>query len=208
MSLKRASDNSLVGSKDPDRKKRKGFSVGPANLPDGTYRRKTQKIKNDLIQKAKVKKAYAKVKAQEEAAQIARTTTQPHSEGDLIDVLPENAPTSLELHPDRQAMLERMDAGDPHLQPDKSEAEKPSRNLYTQSRKRPPKQSRYKKEIELAAHYKAALEVKRKAREAREKEHRAMAKARRPGKDGKIKLGRQGTVLLNRIRRMTDEGKI
>lgn len=27
---------------EPERKKRKGFSVGPANLPDGTYRRKSR----------------------------------------------------------------------------------------------------------------------------------------------------------------------
>ncbi|KAI5284581.1 hypothetical protein KEM52_002846, partial [Ascosphaera acerosa] len=35
------------------KRKGKGFSVGPANLPDGTYRRKVTKIKEDLIHKAK-----------------------------------------------------------------------------------------------------------------------------------------------------------
>lgn len=29
---------------EPPAKKRKGFSVGPANLPDGTYRRKSELI--------------------------------------------------------------------------------------------------------------------------------------------------------------------
>lgn len=73
---------------------------------------------------------------------------------------------------------------------------------------RNPKQSRYKKEMEEAAQHKLQLEAKRKAQEAREQERRAMAKAKRPGKDGKPKLGRQGAVLLNRVRRMTEEGKI
>ncbi|KIW24891.1 uncharacterized protein PV07_10575 [Cladophialophora immunda] len=203
MSVKRARDDSSAGAKQPDKKKRKGFSVGPANLPDGTYRRKTQKIKNDLIQKAKVKRAYAKVKAQEEAARIAQNT-----ESGPNDLPPENAPVSLELHPDRQAMLERPEARDRQMQLDQDDARKQNSHFDNQSRKRPPKQSRYKKEINLAAEHKAALEAKRKAREAREKENKAMAKARRPGKDGKIKLGRQGTALLNRVRRLAEEGKI
>ncbi|KAJ9636691.1 hypothetical protein H2199_007684 [Coniosporium tulheliwenetii] len=49
----------------PAKRQNKGFSVGPANLPDGTYKRKVQKIKKDLIHKAKVKKSYAKIKQRE-----------------------------------------------------------------------------------------------------------------------------------------------
>lgn len=49
----------------PDAKKRKkGFNVGPQNLPDGAWRRKNTKIKEELIHKHKVKKAYKKVKAE------------------------------------------------------------------------------------------------------------------------------------------------
>ncbi|KIY00376.1 uncharacterized protein Z520_04061 [Fonsecaea multimorphosa CBS 102226] len=205
MGVKRTNEDSSAGAKEPDKKKRKGFSVGPANLPDGTYRRKTQKIKNDLIQKAKVKRAYAKVKAQEEAAQ---STTQSHSESDPIDIPRADAATSLELHPERQAMLERPEADDRQTHLDNGDTHKQNKNFYNQSRKRPPKQSRYKREIELAAQHRATLEAKRNAKAAREKEHKAMAKAKRPGKDGKIKLGRQGTALLNRVRRLTEEGKI
>ena len=40
MGLKRPRDEASQDSIAPQRKKRKGFSVGPANLPDGTYRRK------------------------------------------------------------------------------------------------------------------------------------------------------------------------
>lgn len=47
-----------------DAKKRKGFRVGPENLPDGAWRRRNTKIKEELIHKAKVKKAYRKVKAE------------------------------------------------------------------------------------------------------------------------------------------------
>lgn len=42
MGLKRRSDDSLGSTKEPDKKKRKGFSVGPAHLPDGTYKRKSE----------------------------------------------------------------------------------------------------------------------------------------------------------------------
>ncbi|ROW15127.1 hypothetical protein VPNG_02939 [Cytospora leucostoma] len=61
----------------PDAKKRKGFRVGPENLPDGAWRRKNTKIKHDLIHKAKLKKEYAKVKAEvlkeKEKKQVATT---------------------------------------------------------------------------------------------------------------------------------------
>jgi len=42
MSVKRPHAEATEGLKsEPERKKRKGFSVGPTNLPDGTYRRKS-----------------------------------------------------------------------------------------------------------------------------------------------------------------------
>jgi hypothetical protein len=192
-------------------KKRKGFSVGPANLPDGSYRRKTQKIKQDLIQKAKVKKAYAKVKAQEEAereaaGEDAGATTTPSEQIEAA---------TMELHPDRQAMLDG---------PEQTEvAEAPRRNrrahnvnhdgedvngFHSRQRERKPKPSRYKKEIEQAQEKRAQTEARRNARQARDKERKAMAKAKRPGKDGKQKLGRQGTVLLSRVQRLVNEGTI
>ncbi len=40
MTLKRPHTDGEMTQEDGPRKKRKGFSVGPANLPDGTYRRK------------------------------------------------------------------------------------------------------------------------------------------------------------------------
>jgi hypothetical protein len=40
MGIKRSRDGADLPTKELERKKRKGFTVGPANLPDGTYRRK------------------------------------------------------------------------------------------------------------------------------------------------------------------------
>jgi hypothetical protein len=42
MSRKRTHGEASQGPAEPHQKKRKGFSVGPANLPDGTYRRKSK----------------------------------------------------------------------------------------------------------------------------------------------------------------------
>ena len=41
MAPKRTRDGDAAAKSEPV-KKRKGFSVGPANLPDGTYRRKSK----------------------------------------------------------------------------------------------------------------------------------------------------------------------
>lgn len=40
MGTKRKHAESEAGSESTSKKARKGFTVGPANLPDGTYRRK------------------------------------------------------------------------------------------------------------------------------------------------------------------------
>jgi hypothetical protein len=195
MSIKRPHDNS---DENTSNKKRKGFSVAPANLPDGTYRRKATKIKNDLIQKAKVKKAYAKVKADE--AKAAETAA---LEGDAP--LAENATEAqregggMEIHPERQAMLDS---------PNQTQQDYGDVNGFRSRQRRKPKQSRYQKELAEAEERRAQAELRRVAREARQKERKQMAKAKRPGKDGKMKLGRQSTVLLSRIKRMTSEGTI
>jgi hypothetical protein len=181
------------------KKKRKGFSVGPANLPDGTYRRKAQKIKDDLIQKAKVKKAYAKVKAEEVAKRHEAAADRPQFK-ETVPVEEAQA-ASMELHPDRQAML---DAPEKTSLRDYDDVN----GFRARQQERRPKQSRYRKEMELAEERQRQLDAKQKAREARGKERKAMAKAKRPGKDGRIKLGKQGTVLLSRVKRLVDEGTI
>ncbi|CCF36736.1 hypothetical protein CH063_08238 [Colletotrichum higginsianum] len=71
MAPKRAAEGATASSpKDGQQaKKRKGFRVGPDNLPEGPWRRKVEKKKLELIHKAKIKKAYAKIKQKELASQ-------------------------------------------------------------------------------------------------------------------------------------------
>ncbi|KAL4873769.1 hypothetical protein BDV12DRAFT_52887 [Aspergillus spectabilis] len=182
----------------PAHKKRKGFSVGPANLPDGTYRRKTQKIKADLIQKAKVKKAYAKVKAAELAVPQPKQFYL-NREGDdkgKNEDGQDNAPASLELHPARQAMLDTPDSR-PELEERGREG---AGGRVRGSRK--PKRSAFTKEMEAAEQRRQADEKKTQQREFRAKDREAMARARRPDQNGKRKLGRESTVLLSRVQRL------
>ncbi|KAJ5883564.1 uncharacterized protein N7473_010450 [Penicillium subrubescens] len=179
---------------EPAFKKRKGFSVGPANLPDGTYRRKTQKIKSDLIQKAKVKKAYAKIKAQE----LATNTSKPiftTAEEENTEDKPE--PASLELHPDRIAM---MNEPEPAPEP----APRPERRPRDR-RERRPKPSAFSKEIEVAEKRKQAAEARQRAIEAKQKDREAMTRAKRPDQFGKRRLGRESNVLLSRVQRMVGQ---
>jgi len=203
MSVKRKHEDAVHSTKEPDKKKRKGFSVGPANLPDGTYRRKTQKIKNDLIQKAKVKKAYAKVKTQERAA---RTNPYQSAVSETGDASAEIIPASLELHPDRQAMLDKDEVRSSRAQPVDHQSSGRRSMPDGRGSTRRQKPSPYKQEMEAAVQRHTEIEAKRNAREARDKERKAMAKAKRPDRNGRLKLGRQGTALLGRIQRLTDEG--
>ncbi|OJI97215.1 hypothetical protein ASPVEDRAFT_36614 [Aspergillus versicolor CBS 583.65] len=180
-------------------KKRKGFSVGPANLPDGTYRRKAQKIKADLIQKAKVKKEYAKVKAAELAAPqpkqfYLRREEEERKDEDGKEQVAE--PAGLELHPDRQAMV---DSGEPA--PEQVEG----RGGPGGRKNRKPKPSAFAKEMEIAEKRRQAAEKKREQREFRAKDREAMARAKRPDQHGKRRLGRESQVLLSRVQRMVGE---
>ena len=198
----------------PEQKQRKGFSVGPQSLPDGTYRRKTQKIKDDLIQKAKVKKAYAKVKsnATEEHATVQAydpyaESVDPtrHAHEDASDR--ENAhDTEIggEIHPERQAMLDQLEIVEPEFVPRRNRDRKPRTEQPRDNEKNAnfTKPIRFQKEYALAEVKKTDIAERQAAREQRDKERRAMTKAKKPGKDGKPKLGRQSDVLLSRVQRL------
>ncbi|KAJ5291625.1 hypothetical protein N7478_000876 [Penicillium angulare] len=181
-------------------KKRKGFSVGPANLPDGTYRRKTQKLKSDLIQKAKVKKAYAKIKAEELA-------TQPKSVYATADEEQTNEaadPASTELHPDRVAMLnEPAPAPAPAPEPKPKAEWRPRQE--GQRRERKPRESAFKKEMEIAEQRRKFAEAREKERDAKVKEREAMIRAKRPDQFGKRRLGRESKALLDRVQRIVGQ---
>ncbi|KAK1985776.1 hypothetical protein LZ30DRAFT_583414 [Colletotrichum cereale] len=79
MAPKRAAEGAAAASPKDDQqaKKRKGFRVGPDNLPEGPWRRKVEKKKLELIHKAKIKKAYAKIKERELASQSSSKAQQP-----------------------------------------------------------------------------------------------------------------------------------
>ncbi|KAF2658220.1 hypothetical protein K491DRAFT_593467 [Lophiostoma macrostomum CBS 122681] len=184
----------------PAKKQRKGFSVGPANLPDGTHKRKVQKIKRDLIHKAKLRKSYAKIKAREDATEPGRSVYE-HADGEEETEEPsEPVPEpTLEPHPDRVKLFEH----------DSLELKE---SIGHARRKKRPRPQPYKNEAELAQKHKEEAEARRKVREdaakerhtrlaERERLRKAMAKAR-SGPDGKRKLGRESTVLLEKVKRL------
>ncbi|KAI4088579.1 MAG: hypothetical protein LQ339_008700 [Xanthoria mediterranea] len=208
MGIKRNRDTvDAVGddSRTLSKKARKGFSVGPANLPDGTYRRKVEKIKDNLIRKAKVKRSYNKIKGKEPVVVPKYYSEQPLSEKEHG----EQAPASMELHPARQAMLEEPPASN---SPSASAPSQQSRGR----RPRRPKPVPYEKEARLAQERKKEKDARReaveKARlerqhkiEERERFRKAMAKARTGGKNGQRKLGRESKVLLEKVQNLVAE---
>ncbi|CAG8291354.1 unnamed protein product [Penicillium salamii] len=200
----RTRDAESTPAKSEPFKKRKGFSVGPANLPDGTYRRKTQKLKEDLIHKAKVKKAYAKVKAQEEANAPKKSVydTVDEAEATKDETAKDNEAedaTTLELHPDRVAML-----NEPEPAPAPAKPERRQRGDGKQ-RERRQKPSAFTKEMEFAEKRRKAEEIRQKDRESKVKEREALIRAKRPDQFGKRRLGRESNALLSRVQRMVGQ---
>ncbi|KAI5918601.1 hypothetical protein F4810DRAFT_566534 [Camillea tinctor] len=203
------------------KKPRKGFRVGPGNLPDGPWKRKVDKIKKDLIHKAKVKKAYKKI----QAAELAQTSTKPAitvtttvttttSETEGGEDAAAEAPPSPKIHPDRQAMLDDDEAPPPSPPHNTTDGERPPRR-----RKQKPRRPGYfdkavadaerkKAEAEARAQEieKRNAERERKTKE-RERFRKAVAKARKPGRDGQRKLGRESGLLLEKVKRMVTDGK-
>lgn len=220
----------------PAKKQRGGFSVGPANLPDGSHRRKgafrdghqlslqhvlqqtsvfqctrnadliktVQKIKKDLIHKAKLKKQYAKLKAREDNEDAPRKSvydreaeTNPTSES--TEPVPE---PSLEPHPDRVRMLE--------------EEEQAEENDKTgERRKRRSHPQPFLKEEEVARKKKKEAEARQRVKEEADKERskkiaererfrKTMAKARGSA-GGQRKLGRESKVLLAKAQRLMSQ---
>lgn len=178
-----------------------------------------QKIKHDLIQKAKVKKAYAKVKAAElassgrprptyysleedEEGQAERSKKAEGGEQDPEDSI--KPPTaSLELHPERQAMLN----AEPRPLNDEGGSRKGDQGQGNGERRRGrrPRPSAFAKEIAIAEERKREREAKQKERELKAREREAMARARRPDQFGNRRLGRESKVLLTKVQRMVGQ---
>lgn len=218
MAPKRPSD---AGDAAPDEKKpRHGFRVGPENLPDGPWRRKglsleifisttgarpnsqfvfiVTKIKKELIHKAKVKKAYKKIKAREQEATGEDAPERQDAEEEVAE----------KMHPTRQLML--ADEGKAQVN---AVAEEGEHNNDGQ-RRRTRRPGYYDKQLQKAAQQKTEAEEReqeyQRRREERERRmaerdryKRAMAKTR--GRDGKKKLGRESSLLLDKVKRMVAE---
>lgn len=154
-----------------------------------------QKIKSDLIQKAKVKKAYSKIKAQELASGKHKSVYDTYREEDGSRKEDADEEPSTELHPARVAMLN---------EPSPEPAPRPKRGQDNDKRKRErkPRPSAFSKEIEIAEQRKQAAEARRKAIEAKQKDREDMMRAKRPDQFGKRRLGRESKVLLSRVQRM------
>ena len=172
-----------------------------------TFPSPVQKIKKNLIRKAQLKKSYNKLKSREPElyhANAKNVTEYGREE--------EEAPAaSLELHPERKAMLDN-----PETQPISPK----SQILDVERRQRRPRQPRpspFKKEAELATQQREERAARQKAieeanherefkREERERFRKAMLKARNGGKNGdQRKLGRESKVLLEKVQRMINE---
>ncbi|KAG9259210.1 uncharacterized protein F5Z01DRAFT_30110 [Emericellopsis atlantica] len=203
MAPKRPLDDAK-SSQEP-KKPKKGFRVGPDNLPDGPWRRKVTKIKQDLIHKAKVKKQYAKVKAEEDKKE--KEQEQQHDE--VHEEKAHNDEDASEaLHPTRQLMLKDEEVAQKNAI---ANGEPVDADGHRRCTRRP---GYYDKQLAKAEEHKAEIEA-RKAEAARrraereqkiaerERYKRAMAKTR--GKDGKKKLGRESGLLLEKVKKMMGE---
>ncbi|KAL8889421.1 MAG: hypothetical protein Q9215_003308 [Flavoplaca cf. flavocitrina] len=208
MGIKRTREKFDAGGRhmvDASKKPRKGFSVGPANLPDGTHKRKVKKIKDNLIRKAKVKRSYNKIKEKESVAIPKYYSEQPPPAINHVD----QTPASMELHPARQAMLEEPEISKP------PSTTRPSPQVRGK-RSRRPKPVLYEKERRLAQQRNEEKDARREAAEKarldrqhkveeRERFRKAMAKARTGGKNGQRKLGRESKVLLEKVQNLVAE---
>ncbi|KAK4156511.1 hypothetical protein C8A00DRAFT_30583 [Chaetomidium leptoderma] len=227
MSAKRPRDEDAGpgtgGSSAPDdarrpKKAKHGFRVGPDNLPDGAWRRKVTKIKKDLITKAKVKKQYAKIKAEHQKQAAPTLPTEGDEPTGHQNDHDQPAEAQAQIHPERQAMLDDPSSHPNQQQQAPGDADpdgKPSSPQRRQERRprNPRKQQRpdyYTKELAAAEQAKqqaeeraaefARREQERQQRIAeRERYQKAMAKAKAPGRDGKPKVGKEGRVLLKRV---------
>lgn len=174
-----------------------------------------EKTKKDLIHKAKMKKQYAKVKAEaeeekqskreEREAALAHNDEQEADEDraeveDKIDNEESEA-----VHPTRQLMLKDEEAAQTGATADQSNPDG--------QRRRTRRPGYYDKQLEKADEKRQESEA-RAAEWQRRREERDQKIAERDrykkamkktwGKDGKKKLGRESGLLLERVRKMVD----
>ncbi len=180
------------------------------------------KIKKELITKAKVKKQYAKIKA-EHQKQAAAPSATPEDHPDQDNDEPGPAPVA--IHPERQAMLDSSSrpGSNPQQQAtdglDTDPTAPQPQGQGQEGRPRRPRKQRpdyYNKELAAAekakkkaeereAEFTRRQEERQRAIADRERYRKAMAKAKEPGRDGKRKVGRESKLLLDRVKKMMGE---
>lgn len=146
-----------------------------------------------------MKKAYAKVKAQEEANAPKRSVYDTVDDEMPKDENPVDNETTLELHPDRVAMLNEPEPTPPPARP-----ERRPRGDGKQKERRP-KPSAFTKEMDFAEKNRKAEEARQRDRDAKVKEREALIRAKRPDQFGKRRLGRESNALLSRVQRMVGQ---
>ncbi|EAU39118.1 conserved hypothetical protein [Aspergillus terreus NIH2624] len=200
MAPKRSRDDPISDDKpaaEPPIKKKKGFTVGPANLPDGTYRRKGWLWTRQIYTARTSTNAFLSFKAEELASAPSKSVYETIDHDTDKDGSSPQEQTAVEMHPERQAMLN---------EPEAEKAPKPDHPQDRNGRrKRKPKPSAFAKEMAIAEQRRKAAEKRREEREFRQKDREAMARARRPDQHGKRRLGRESQVLLSRVQRMVGQ---
>lgn len=165
-----------------------------------------QKIKADLIGKAKIWKDYEKLKKHGKVPEKEESIPIPASMAAELEQGGDEDEPTVAPHPDRQILMDKDEEPEPG----------PSQPRERKPRERRPKEAPFRKEYEQAQQRKAEAEQRRKEREEgqrqrerkiaeREKFRKQMAKARTGGKNGQRKLGRESQPLLDKVRRMMSE---
>lgn len=163
-----------------------------------------------------MKKAYAKIKAAEEESAPVRSSyynyadAEPNTaENDAASTSAQPAAASLELHPDRIAMLNtEEEPAETYTRNNNNNRRRGGRDRdQTENgrRKRRPKPSAFAKEIDIAEKRRQAAEARQKERELKAKEREVMARAKRPDQFGNRRLGRESKALLSKVQRIVGQ---
>ena len=163
-----------------------------------------QKIKTNLIHKAKAKKNFAKLKAR-----LDKENLRNPGRAGQPPAIEDASPTSLEPHPDRLPLLSQT-SPEPtsplinhssHDSPPKYQR-KPKIDPFSSASR---EAQRRKQEAERRREEKERAEQERQRKlEERERHRKAMAAARKGGRNGQRKLGRESGVLLDRVKRLLE----
>lgn len=186
------------------------------------------KIKKDLIHKAKVKKEYAKIKSQEprqkpqrkpvgqdDSDDAAADSHRDEDAGALKDRKADHATEAADsaaekMHPTRELMLKDEEKAQAGAGAEPEDGQGPSDGM----RRRTRRPGYYDKQLRKADEKRAEAEERAKEAQRRREERerklaerqrfkKAMAKTR--GRDGKKKLGRESTILLDKVKRLVSE---